>query len=149
MFIHHYYLDHYSQMLMVQHPTFPFPTTQENSDVKMESKYENPQCDEKVTQNSSKKRCLGKCAHGERKNLRCKRKISSGKNYCEAHAKRNIRHVQFARPLNQSVIEIKKEDDIEVRDAETQTEDSDDDYPELLISSNDELWIDSIPSYIA
>lgn len=100
----------------------------------------------KISSESSKKRCMAKCVSKERKNLRCKRRISSGKSYCEIHEKYNSRRVRFSDPI----IAIGNDDIAKMRDAETQTDESDDDYPELLIaSSEEELWIDSIPSYIA
>jgi len=94
---------------------------------------------------SSKKRCMAKCVSGERKNLRCKRRISSEKDYCEVHERYNSKRVRFSNPI----IAPDDEDIVEVKDVGTQTEESDDDYPELSIVSDEEFWIDYIPSYIA
>lgn len=139
----------------------------------MESKYEevfeNVE-DEKEVQICKKERCSAKCVSGTRKNLRCKRTVLPGNSCCAIHMKCQSKHVQFSSPLNSDINEenklevvgidishplnrnIEEENKnweiVELKDAETQTDfdESSDDEP---ISTVEELWIDSIPSYIA
>jgi hypothetical protein len=103
-------------------------------------------------------RCSARCVSGTRKNLRCKRKVLSGSSCCVIHVKYMTRPSEH--PLNEGqclplqplahfpesrrgIIENKKM--IEFKDAQTQTSDSEEELPNTI---EEELWIESIPSYI-
>ena len=60
------------------------------------------------------------------------------------HSKR----VRFSLPPKDTC-ECEDVEFVEVKDAETQTDDSDSSEEEIISTNEDELWIDSAPSYIA
>lgn len=96
----------------------------------------------------SRERCSATCVSGPRKHLRCKKQALSGKDCCSIHMKYHSKRVRFSLPPKDTC-ECEDVEFVEVKDAETQTDDSDSSEEEIISTNEDELWIDSAPSYIA